>query len=158
MIYSDLDGVLRNLAEACFGKHPPSWNTEDKQGRGLVEIIRDNPDILITAKAFPYLAVVKKYGLIILSVPSAVPGWEFLTYRWMGRNRLFQRVNWHKDGQDKLAYMMPEDVLIDDNPKIAGDKRVWLIDRPYNRHVVPASGVRIKTARQLEGLIKKEQA
>jgi len=58
MIYWDLDGVLRNLAQEIWGKEPEIWDEKIPEwNESNSEYYKKHPEIFLNASAYPYIEV-----------------------------------------------------------------------------------------------------
>lgn len=163
MIYLDIDGVLRDLANAVFKTKAKVWDQEDNNGNGVIEAVNRKPSILIQARKTPYcdpiLDFIVEHGMYLYLL-SAQPGnWRVNTDRWIEKNivsynRYFQKADprtiYVTKPEQKLRMLNKKkgDVLVEDYPKFDDYSRIILIDYMYNR-TVTGMLARVRTPEEL---------
>lgn len=158
MLIFDLDGVIRNLCQACFGRHIDTWD-QKIDGKDLVDVINDDLGILMSAPPTEYFEVIKQVSnLFILSCQPA--HWRRLTNTWIHMHFFHAsvRVEYVNSIPEKLSIVASHNaILVEDYPKFSDYSKVILIDRPYNRHVTGFID-RVTTPAQLERHIQNDVA
>jgi len=134
MIFSDIDGVLRDLCGAA-GINPTTYKcTVGKDNLSFNDFFNENLLLLKHANVTEYFEVIHFFHnyispVILLSAQPKL--WEESTRCWIKRH--------FKDNfsvifdSDKLRHLKERDILIEDSPLLSDYSQVFLIDRPYNR-------------------------
>ena len=136
MIYFDLDGVLRDLCTATLGRQALRWNEKNRGGKGIIDIVNDNPRICETAPATEYLEVFNTFDFgreVPTILTRQLPLWIVHTRYWLMLN-VIRNYNLKIVGpESKLLYLKKGDLLVEDYPGFDDFSQIALIDRPYNR-------------------------
>jgi hypothetical protein len=153
MIYWDVDGVLRDLAIAVFGKQPPIWDyVSPETGKTLIQVVNKRLPLLYEAPPTPYLSVARLYEPIkILSTQP--PAWRPYTMHWLRQYILADKIEFLDYKDNKLKYLKDGDWLVEDSPNLEDYQRVILIDKPYNQSV--NAPYRVKTPKKLKEILEK---
>lgn len=136
MITFDLDGVIRDLGFAVFGRVPNDWN-ETINGKGVVEIINENLNLLDEAPPTKYYSVIKEMFPIPHILTHQSKKWRTHTEAWLGWYFGFYDVQYTKSGIDDKADILEDGFLVDDYPLFPKDfyKKVILVRYPYNENI-----------------------
>lgn len=148
MIWFDLDGVIRDLHLAVFGRDVEDWGYKIN-GLDLCDIIDKNLDLLLTAPSSAYLPVILDYRDRVgrLNILSSQPKlWREKTTAWikqyLGTNsKAHLSIIYVDNSKDKFKYLNEGDLLIEDNPNYSDYSQIILIDHLYNKNVQPLSRV-----------------
>jgi len=157
MIYTDIDGVLRDLCGAA-GINPIEWNCKiGPEEVSFIEFFSSNLMLLSIAKPTKYFDVIQMYHnyikpVIILS--AQLNPWKELTTTWV--NKHFKSPPVTIFNSDKLFYLGRNDILIEDSPNLSDYSQVILIDQLYNRKI-KLPHVRVETPKQLLNEIFRSQ-
>lgn len=151
MIYWDIDDVIRDLATTVYGCTPRSWD-QKIDGRSFIETVNLDPSVCATAPPCEYLSVLNQQRhAAILSIQP--PSWLWHTTKWLNEHiTTSYAANFVNDFDEKLAHLMPGDLLIDDSPMFKDYSKIILIDRRHNRHI--KCPCRIYNPQQLTDLLK----
>lgn len=155
MIYWDLDGVLRGLSEAAFGEEPTDWH-QKKDGKGLVELVNDNKNLLLEAKPLPYLSVAIELGEVVV-LSHQPESWRARSNEWLDRHIGWDyKVYYVNSFEEKLSFLRPGDALIDDYPFEAETDysippALITVDKPYNKN--KGGLVRVKNVDELRHVL-----
>jgi hypothetical protein len=144
MIYWDLDGVLRNLHEAVYGKTPDTWDCD------IVKRVNHNLKPLLTAKPSEFYPLVKDTEITILTHQQ--PMWRSYTERWIAKWLPKAKVIYVNAPEEKLTYLKDGDYLVEDNPKLTDYSKIILIMKPYNKHIFSAV-YNARTCEDLQGIL-----
>jgi hypothetical protein len=147
MIYFDIDGVTRDLCSIVFPNDPfVDWDQQNDQGEGFVDIVNKNPSLCKISPPTEYLHVIKS-----VSIPHFLtiqpPSWRKYTIEWLDYHVGRYDVQFLDHTENKLNFLQPRDLLVEDYPLFGDYSQVILIDRLYNRNVICAR--RVKTPIQL---------
>lgn len=148
MIYFDLDGVIRNLCIPVFGREALYWFEKTKCGKNLIEYICANPEVLYDAPIMEYEEVfhfLLKNEAPVQIMTAQVAQWIPYTLHWLHKNLPYVDIEKHllfaERAEDKLDYLKPLDILIDDHPKYESHPQVITVDHLYNRNIVASHRV-----------------
>lgn len=133
-IFFDLDGVIRNLAVAVFGTDPPHYyHTVD--GKSLVDIVHENPRMLIDAPETEYCDYIRStYGEIII-LTAQWPDWLDRTRAWI-KEHIPHSVVLNCKPSEKVRFIERiGGLLIEDSPTLSSYKNIILVNRAYNQEV-----------------------
>lgn len=147
-IYFDLDGVLRLLGRNGFIHEPNDWY-EKINGKTVIEIVNDNPEICELSPPSEYLNIVNNSFKHIIILTNQLPDWIPYTERWLQNHmKIPYDVVYTKNGADKLTYLNEFDYLVEDYPGFDSYDRIALITRNYNKHI--EAPIRISTENEFE--------
>ncbi len=135
MIYIDVDGVIRDLCFGAWGNvEVTHWDFE-VNGKGIVDTIDANPEILVKSPPTEYLECLSGLDHVIF-LTAQRPNWIEFTHRWL---KMYVPIQWQaiitRGPDDKERRLVDGDILIDDYPGFKSFDRIALLDRPYNRHI-----------------------
>ena len=157
MIYTDIDGVLRDLCGAA-GINPTEYDcTVGAEKIPLIEFFSKNLMLLSTAKPTKYFDVIQMYHRYIRSITilsAQLNTWKEPTITWL--NKHFKSSPVAIFTFDKLFYLGKNDILIEDSPNLSDYSQVILIDQLYNRKI-KLPHVRVETPKQLLNEIFRSQ-
>jgi hypothetical protein len=147
MIYFDIDGVTRDLCSVVFLDDKfTEWGHRNARGQDLVEIVNDNPALCKVAPPTEYLPVINTFRQPhFLSVQP--DSWRRYTREWLDYHVRRYFVQFFSTCAEKIAFLQPGDLLVEDYPHFDDYSQIILIDRPYNQDV--ACLRRVRTPRQL---------
>jgi len=148
VIFWDLDGVLREFGTYILGYEPSHWNAT-RDGKTVIEIVNEHPEICAYCPETKYLKIVNEYMDKITIMSNQLPSWMAFTNRWLNRHiKIPYEVIYTNGPQEKLAMLKPGDFIVEDYPCFSDYSQVALINYAYNKHLdVP---IRIFDTRQLE--------
>jgi hypothetical protein len=139
MIFWDIDGVIRNLAQIVFGRPALKWDEKrDCDGNTLIEAVNKNPDLCLLAGPCEYIKLINEYFICktVHFLSSQPVVWRENTEKWLSIYCATKYDIIYTNGSDeKLSYLKPGDWLIDDSPCFSDYSQIILIDYPYNQQV-----------------------
>ena len=151
-IFFDLDGPIRDLQRAIFGRNAITWN-EKIDGKNLVDYVEAHKEILFSAPPTPYYNVIKElpYLNIITCQPES---WRPMTLAWIYKyfHPWDTQVYFVDHAEEKLE-MIGDGILFEDYPFFSNYRQIALIEYPYNKHVT-GELVRILTADEMRGFLE----
>lgn len=140
----DIDGVVRNI---CFfiNPAPKTW----KDGSSIFKLVKENPNILISAPTTKYYSVIKsliKHPIFLSTQPES---WRPYTDKWLANHFESYKVIYVLNFLEKVAYINRTRYILEDYPHFKDYSNVILIDAAYNKNVKNAA-LRIKTKERLK--------
>lgn len=146
MIYTDLDGILRELHLPVFGKVPDSWYSLNNNKQNLVDYINQHMMILCNAKKTQFCDKIygehfKKYDTLHI-ISHQHKHWIKYTDIWINNNlkKISNRnliiTTYTNSSNEKLKYLSDNDILIDDSPLFSDYSKIALIVYKYNEHIL----------------------
>jgi len=155
MIYFDLDGVIRDLCSIVFGFEPIKWDYQNKEGKTLVDIINENMGILRDAPPTKYLPFIKPFSPLVILSSKCPEKWKIRTRGWV--NKYLPRSELHFiNPKTKQNFLNKGDFLVEDSPNLTSYENIILIDRKYNKNILPYK--RVKTGYQLKKILIEHYA
>jgi len=158
MIYSDIDGVIRDLCGAA-GINPTEWNCKiGPEELSFVDYFNRNLNLLVDAESTEYFPTLLyhhscKESITLLS--AQVEHWKPYTEAWILQH--FKYVPEIIYASNKLKFLTnKEDILIEDSPNLLDYTQVILIDKLYNRNI-KLPHIRVKTPWELVKEIDRRQ-
>lgn len=140
MLYFDVDDVVRNLADTINPNGQENWD-DLINGLTCEEVINQNQEILSIAEPTKYYNLIKQYGenhtLYFLSHQNG--SWRSRTTKWLDDHFKYFVINYVNSSDDKLKFLRPHDILIDDSPKFSNYKQIALIEKPYNKCIIESN-------------------
>jgi hypothetical protein len=148
MLYFDLDGVLREFGTYILGYEPTHWDAT-KDGKTVIEIVNEHPEICLYCPETKYLKIVNEYMDKITVISNQLPSWMPFTNKWLNNHiKIPYEVIYTSGPKEKLAMLKPGDYIVEDYPCFDNYSQVALINYAYNRHLdVP---IRISNTEDLE--------
>lgn len=153
-MFFDIDGVIRRLDIAVFGKPTKVWDERGPDGKGIVEIVSSNPEIILKARKTKYCGVLYDFQPVnFLTVQP--PSWRPQTEIWLKQNLpgLEYQVKYAQNSSDKLKSLNNGQVLVEDCPNFQDFSQIILVDRPYNR--TAKAPRRVKSPEELLDLLNR---
>ncbi len=151
-VYWDLDGVLREFGTYVLGYEPSYWDAINKDGKTVIELVNERPEICLECPESKYLPIVNEYLDKITIMTNQLPSWIPFTDKWLNNHIQIQyEVIYTKNPGDKLARLKEGDILVEDFPNFPCYDNIVLIDRTYNKHV--SAPLRISTISDLKKFI-----
>jgi len=152
MVYSDIDGVLRDLLGSAAIR-TTTWDCSiGPEKFSFIQFFNKHPVLLVTAqptKYFDVIAMYHKYIEPIEIISNQVEEWIGRTEFWLHKNfSPYTRVPTVHYTVDKLRFLKPHDTLIEDNPNLTDYTNVIVIDTSYNRGI-ELPHIRVETPKQL---------
>jgi len=139
MIYTDLDGVIRDMGGLAWGYNPKDYDQKTADGLSVVEYFnRDLSRLLLCGEAEYAPAF---YGLPFIHIVShQFPSWRPYTLEWIATHLESVPVKYvtfvdHTDEKLAILKNTPGSLLIEDYPNFSSYDRIVLVDKPYNRAV-----------------------
>lgn len=139
----DLDGVIRNLhhhIEKLNNSIVDKWDWKNKQGKGIIEIVEDNLEILLDSPPTEYAKDIKEYFNTNYSEiwTAQAPHWQPYTQRWIERYFYPKTpvVKYYTPNEKYQSLYKTHSIIVEDSPKFKTYDRIILIDRLYNKHIV----------------------
>lgn len=131
----DLDGVIRNLSYAVFGRVPMHWN-EKINGDGVVDFINKHAYILHVAPPTKYYETIKDLFPKPNILTHQAHSWINNTELWLSMHFDDYIVKYTSSIEDKTRELK-SGLLVEDYPNFPIEfyKRVILIRYPYNENV-----------------------
>lgn len=151
-LYFDLDGVLREFGSYVLGGEPDRWDATNQDGKTVIQIVNEHPEICLECPETEYLGVVNELLDRIVILSNQLPLWAPYTSQWLNNHiEIPYQVIYTSGPDEKLRILKSSDVIIEDYPKFRDYSQVALISRDYNKHLnVP---LRISNARELESFL-----
>ena len=135
MIYFDLDGAIRDLAKGVLGYTPSSWD-EEIDGKGLIELVNENLELLLTSPPAEYYLTVRELFPHPHIVTLQAEDWKEPTLRWLHSHFDGCVVHFVEEFGDK-ADIVGTDLIVEDYPFFDKEfyRQVILTRYPYNENV-----------------------
>jgi hypothetical protein len=153
VVYWDLDGVLRLFGSYILGYEPQDWNATSEDGKSVIQIVNEHPELCLSAPESEYLPIVNERLEKIHLLTNQLPSWVPYTNRWLNEHIKIQyEVIYTKGPTEKLAMLKPNDVLVEDYPNFSSYEQVALITRAYNRGV--NAPLRISNIKEFEAFLE----
>ena len=151
-VYFDIDGVLRLLDAAVFGREQEQW-VGDVEGKSFMEYIGQHRNLLASAPPSIYVAVVQEWYTFlgttdVLLLTAQQDSWKEHTEMWLSRYFYGADMVCVEHPEEKVAFLEEERAfVVDDLPFFSSYTNVALVTRGYNKDV--SSPVRIASLRDL---------
>jgi len=139
MIYTDLDGVLRDLAGTVLGHEATTYDELTPDGITIVGFVNSRLSELLLCSEAEYAPAF--YGLPFIHIIShQFPSWRPYTLEWIATHLEsvpVKYVTFVDHTEEKLAILRntPGSLLVEDYPRFSSYDRIVLVDKPYNRAV-----------------------
>ena len=135
-LYFDLDGVLREFGSYVLGYEPTHWDAINTEGKTVIQIVNERPEICLECPETEYLPIVNKYLDNIIILSNQLPLWAPYTSQWLNNHiKIPYRVIYTSGPEEKLRVLKSKDVIVEDYPKFLDYSQVALITRSYNKHL-----------------------
>ena len=153
MFYWDIDGVLRLLYCGAF-KHEPSYWGETLNGKTLIDIVNEHPEICLSSPPSEYVKVVNRYCKHLHILSNQLPSWTEWTNKWLNKYiEIPYDVRYTNNPFHKISLLGHNDYLVEDYPNFQDYSKIILINRKYNRGI--ECPIRISKPNELIKIIAK---